>query len=106
MTKVKRTKLQWKRIIISAIVLLVFLSLLKLNNSGPLLTKNQAVEKVKMLPEVIDYLKRVPQARVEIGSEENNSYLIQVYEIKNGHTATFNWYEISKTTGKVKKELP
>lgn len=69
------------------------------------ITKEGAIVKVKAISEVADYLRRVPQGRVEAGSEEDNSYLIQVYEIKDGHTATFNWYKVDKTTGEVEKEF-
>lgn len=65
----------------------------------------EAVAKVKALPEVIDYLKRVPGGLVLVNGEEDNVYMVQVYEIKDGHTATFNWYQVDKTTGEVKKEF-
>ncbi|MDO8657386.1 MAG: hypothetical protein Q7K55_01500, partial [Candidatus Levybacteria bacterium] len=68
-------------------------------------TKEEAILKVKTLPEVIDYLKTVPGGLVLVNGEENNSYMVQVYEIKDGHTATFNWYKVNKTTGEVKKEF-
>lgn len=42
-----------------------------------IITKDQAVSKVKALPEVIDYLKRVPNGLVLVNGEENNSYLVQ-----------------------------
>lgn len=66
-------------------------------------TQNAAITKVSSLPEVRDYLRDVPNGVVTIDHEdkETNSYLIHVYEIKDGHTATFNWYEVNKTTGKV-----
>ena len=68
-------------------------------------SKEEAILKVKALPEVIDYLKRVPNGLVLINGEEDNAYMVQVYEFKNDHTATFNWYKVDKTTGKVKKEF-
>ena len=68
-------------------------------------SKEEAITKVKALPEVIDYLKRVPNGLVLINGEEDNAYMVQVYEFKNDHTATFNWYKVDKTTGKVKKEF-
>ena len=76
--------------------LIHMLNSLKFNND-----KISAVNKVKALPEVIDYLRRIPNGLVAINGEENGSYLIQVYEIKNGHTATFNWYKVDKTTGEI-----
>lgn len=60
---------------------------------------------VANLDEVKSYLAQVPNAKVELDHEETNSYIIHVYEIKNGHTATFNWYIIDKTTRKITKEF-
>lgn len=68
-------------------------------------SKEDAVAKVKALPEVIDYLQRVPNGLVAVNGEEDNAYMVQVYEFTNGHTATFNWYNVDKTTGEVKKEF-
>lgn len=69
------------------------------------ITEDEAITKVKSLPEVVDYLKRVPNGLVSVNGEEDNAYMVQVYEFKNGHTATFNWYNVDKTTGKVEKEF-
>ncbi|OGG30027.1 hypothetical protein A2973_05270 [Candidatus Gottesmanbacteria bacterium RIFCSPLOWO2_01_FULL_49_10] len=68
-------------------------------------SKEEAITKVKTLPDVIDYLKRVPQGVVAINGEEDDTFLIQVYEFKNGHTATYNWYSIDKATGVVEKQF-
>lgn len=68
-------------------------------------SKEETITKIKALPEVMDYLKKVPNGLVLINGEENDQYLIQVYEIKDGHTATFNWYKVNKTTGEIKKEF-
>lgn len=68
-------------------------------------TKGEAIAKVKLLSEVADYLKRVPNGLVAVNGEEDNWYLVQVYEIVNGHTATFNWYNVNKTTGTVEKQF-
>ncbi len=69
------------------------------------LKEDEIAAKVKAFPEVIDYLKRVPNGRVEVNGEEDDTYMVQVYEIKDGHTATFNWYQVDKTTGAVTKEF-
>ncbi len=69
------------------------------------ISKEDAVVKVKAISEVADYLRRIPQGKVEVGGEENDSYLIQVFEVVNGHTASFNWYKVNKATGEVKKEF-
>lgn len=71
------------------------------------ITPQEAVDKVKNLPEVKEYLKNVPQGKVNYDHEEteSNSLVIQVYELKSGHTATFNWYKVNKSTGAVKAEF-
>lgn len=105
MMKVKKRNLQWKWIIILIVVLLIGVTAATFKHRTDTINKNQVIEKVKTRQDVVDYFKRVPQARVDIAREENDSYLIQVYEIKNGHTATFNWYKVNKTTGDVEKEF-
>lgn len=75
------------------------------NTANGTITKEGAIVKVKAIPEVADYIIRVPQAKVEVSGEENDSYLIQVFEVVNGHSATFNWYKVDKTTGEVKREF-
>ena len=97
----KRVKLFFVTIFLSFALLLAFLFKTNSNNN----TRAQAIAKVKTQSEVMNYLKRVPQGLIEIDNQENNSYLIHVYEVKNGHTATFNWYRVDKITGEVKKEL-
>ena len=47
-------------------------------------------------------LKRVPSGIVEIDNEDEKTYTVHVYEIKDNHTATFNWYEVGKQSGKIK----
>ena len=76
-------------------------------SSAILISPEDAVEKVKSRKEVIDYLKRVPTAIIQAQSttKEESSYRIQVYEIKNGHTATFNWYNVDKKTGEITAEF-
>lgn len=68
-------------------------------------TSKQAVENVKKLPEVQDYLKRVPNGRVEVDNELEGEYKVHVYEIKDGHTATFSWYRVSIKSGKIRLEF-
>lgn len=70
-----------------------------------IVTKEQAIDNVKNLAEVKEYLKNVPGAIVEIDNQDENVYNIHVYEIKNGHTATFNWYEVAKTGGAPKPQF-
>lgn len=70
------------------------------------ISRELAVENVKKLPEVQDYLKEVPNGKVEVDNEQEGEYNVHVYEVKNGHTATFNWYRVSIKSGEVKSELP
>jgi hypothetical protein len=75
----------------------------KLSSTG--VTKDQAIKKIKKLPEVQEYLKNVPNGKVEVDNELEGEYNIHVYEVKNGHTATFNWYRVSIKSGKIRPEF-
>lgn len=68
-------------------------------------TSKQAVENVKKLPEVQEYLKNVPNGRVEVDNKLEGEYNVHVYEIKDGHTATFNWYRVSIKSGQIRSEF-
>ncbi|MDO8486861.1 MAG: hypothetical protein Q7S45_01000 [Candidatus Curtissbacteria bacterium] len=70
------------------------------------ITSEQAVASVKNLPEIQDYLKRVPNGKIEVDSGDESEYSVHVYEIKDGHTATFNWYSVNIKDGKVKPQFP
>ena len=72
-----------------------------------IISPEAAVAKIRELDEVKSYLKNVPNALVDLESvdEETNTYLVHVYEIKNGHTATFNWYTVNKKTGEITAEF-
>ena len=69
------------------------------------ISREMAVENVKKLPEVQEYLKNVPNGKVEVDNELEGEYNVHVYEVKNGHTATFNWYRVSIKSGEVKSEF-
>lgn len=69
------------------------------------MTKDRAIEIIKNRSEVQDYLKRVPNGRVEVDNEDQGEYNVHVYEIKDGHTATFNWYKVSIKSGEIRPEL-
>lgn len=100
-----KKNIQWRWIIITIVIIVVLLVLFKFNNKTSVFNEKEAIQKVKNFPEVKDYLKRVPQAQVAVNGEENNAYKVQVYEFKDNHTATFNWYSVEKTTGAVAKEF-
>lgn len=68
------------------------------------ISKELALENVKKLPEVVQYLKDVPNGKVEVDNELEGEYNVHVYELKNGHSATFNWYRVSIKSGEVREE--
>lgn len=70
------------------------------------ISRQLAVDNVKKLPEVQKYLKEVPNGKVEVDNELDGEYNVHVYEVKNGHTATFNWYKVSIKSGEVRSEFP
>lgn len=107
MVKKKQNNLvKWIIISVVTIVLITLFVVFKNSQSSmPTVSKEQAVAKVKTLPEVVDYLKKVPNGIISVNGEEDNAYLVQVYEFKNDHTATFNWYKVNKTTGEIEKQF-
>jgi len=70
-------------------------------------SKEQAIEKVRNLPAVKDYLTRVPQGIVEFDHEDAaaNTWVIHVYAMGADASATFNWYDVNKTNGDIKAEF-
>ena len=74
--------------------------------SSTKISRQQAVENVKNLPEVQEYLKNVPNGKVEVDNELEGEYNVHVYEVKDGHTATFNWYRVSIKSGEIRSEFP
>lgn len=75
------------------------------NATNNVISEDEAISKIKALPEVIDYLKRVPNGLVLVNGEEDSVYMVQVYEFKNNQTATFNWYKVNKSTGTIEKQF-
>ncbi|OGC54519.1 hypothetical protein A3B64_04965 [candidate division WWE3 bacterium RIFCSPLOWO2_01_FULL_37_24] len=69
------------------------------------ISRQQAVENVKNLPEVKEYLKNVPNGKVEVDNELEGEYNVHVYEVKDEHTATFNWYRVSIKSGEIRSEF-
>lgn len=81
------------------------------------INKDKAINIVKQLPEVRNYLSTgdrieknlASRAAVAVDSETTLLYKVHVYsderytnESKMGHAATFNWYTLDRCTGKVK----
>lgn len=75
------------------------------NTGSSKITTEQARMVVQNLPEVQDYLKEVPNGKVEVDNEGEGEYNVHVYEVKNGHTATFNWYRVSIKSGEVSPQF-
>lgn len=75
------------------------------------ITKNQAEDIVKDLPEVKKMLDNAKNERIVTADERKDNWYVQVAEVvedtrpedkeRTGHTATFNWYKIDKNNGKV-----
>lgn len=101
----KGIKLRWWIVVlVVGASFTVFVYLLKAGVDDDLsrqLTEQAAIGKIKMRAEVVDYLNRIPQAVVGVDHEEDDSYSVHVYEITNGHTATFGWYLVNRTTGEI-----
>lgn len=75
------------------------------NTSSSKITPEQARMVINNLPEVLEYLKNVPNGKIEVDNKSEGEYNVHVYEFKNGHTATFNWYRVSMKDGKVKEQF-
>jgi len=102
---------------LSVLLVVGFFSVMKLNSAPPTSDRmdaattssvhgvfpsaDDAVNIVRKLPAVINYVERVPGAIINVDHEEDNTYVIHVYEVTSGHTATFNWYMVDRTTGEV-----
>ncbi len=69
------------------------------------LTKDQALAKVKDLPEVKTYLAKNSKNVAEFDHEDapTNSWVIHVFYNGPDLTATFNWYSVNKVTGDITK---
>ncbi|MFA6532917.1 MAG: hypothetical protein WCT22_02875 [Patescibacteria group bacterium] len=81
------------------------------------ISKRQALDIVKKLPEVNKYLKsennisesQISKATVSIDRENKNSLTVHVYSSESydkklnipSHLATFNWYTLDKCSGKI-----
>lgn len=81
--------------------------------TGPL-SEKQAIDRVRLIPEVKDWLRLLKEkgakAFIEVNHSEDGKYVIRCYEIVNdegmGHTATQGWYSVDKQTGFVDFYLP
>ncbi|MBI2029632.1 hypothetical protein HYT02_04405 [Candidatus Gottesmanbacteria bacterium] len=97
--------MKFKIILILMLVLILGFVLVTNKKQDSFKGPQQTIERIKNLPEVQEYLKNVPNGKVELSGQDDQNYNIQVFEIKDGHTATFNWYYVNKSTGEIKKEF-
>lgn len=81
-------------------------------SSLPKITKDQAVENVKKIPEVKIYLAKAPKGIVEVGKKSNinakksnDNYLVHVYEKFADHQETFHWYFVDIERGDVSSAI-
>jgi hypothetical protein len=80
------------------------------------ITADDAVAKVKALPDVTEWAGTVKAAggspHIDVDSEDATAYTVHVYEIVKetddmpSHTATMGWYTVDKATGEVKEAAP
>jgi hypothetical protein len=106
----------YKKLVILIIVLALTL-LFYPRGDKPITCKNitddRAIQIVKELPEVKEYLKlnfpeeNIPVVVIDKSRSTNSLWIVHVFEIvednpTEGHTATFNWYALDKCTGNVK----
>lgn len=66
------------------------------------ITEDDAAKMVREREEVQAYMNRMPANSVHIATTDRETYyLVQIYETKDMHTNTFNWYEVDKKTGEI-----
>lgn len=92
-------------ILLAMSIILVMLAVM--TGTKPAISKEQAVTLVSQQSEVVQYVTRVPNAHIQFNhvDPDTHEYVIQVFEVKDGHTATFNWYAVNKTSGAIRKEF-
>jgi hypothetical protein len=76
----------------------------KITENGIVL-KETALKLVQRYPAVIQFMRNVHGAIIEVDSESSDAYRIHVYEIKDGHTATQGWYAVIKASGQIIEEV-
>jgi len=78
------------------------------------LSEKQAIDRVRLIPEVKEWLDLLQskgvKAFIEVNHVDNGKFIIRCYEVVTndgvGHTATQGWYSVDKTTGVVDFYLP
>lgn len=70
------------------------------------ISQEQAVEKVKNLPEVQDFLKKTPSGKILFDSTDFSigiNFLVRVFNSSSG--VTFNFYYVNAGTGNIIDEM-
>lgn len=99
------------KVVVLLLFLLLLVSFLAFVNPQKSLTKTDAENLVRKLPEVKDKLNNSSGWVVNAEDRHDDYWYIQVAEVINdsskgtttglGHTATFNWYKVDKNNGKI-----
>lgn len=78
-----------------------------LDSQSYTITSQKAVEIVSSLPEVKSFFTTISNAKISVDEDQNDNkfWMIHVYEPLSDHNSTFNWYQVSKTTGGVVKQI-
>jgi len=106
----------WKLVLLVLVVLSVGLAEGCRRPSGGAASAEDAVARVRALPEVVEWIQHVDAERpddrvvIEVDSEDADSWMVHAYEMvqdeEGGHSATFGWYEVDKAHGTVRPAMP
>jgi uncharacterized protein YjdB len=66
-------------------------------------TKKEAERLVRKYIEAHDEYGFIPQF-ISVDHIDGNTYVVHAYDNGDGMSMTYNWYDVNKTTGKVKEE--
>ena len=58
-------------------------------------------EKLLEYPKVKSYLNSTKNGRLDFDQEDRTSYVFHLYEFKNGHISTVDWFYVNKSTGEI-----
>lgn len=109
-----------RRMVGGLVVLLLLLDIAGCHRTsslfGPVASEDDAIARVTALPDVATWIKLVqtksPANRIviDVDSEDATFYTVHACELvqdePGGHSATFGWYEVTKTTGTVRLVMP
>jgi hypothetical protein len=77
----------------------------QINSHSPVVSQENAAALVQALPEVKSFLHTAQAGKIALQGEsgDKRSWIIHVYEDLPDHLATFAWFQVDKTTGKITK---